>query len=116
MAGCRCISFTIRWVRNSRARSRNWRPITRKRSQREFGIAFDKLFTITNQPIARFAEDLRKQGKWDEYLELLANAFNPATVEGLMCRSTLSVGYRGELFRLRFQPDARNAVAQWRTA
>jgi len=66
--------------------------------QREFGIAFHKLFTITNQPIARFAEDLRKQGKWDDYLELLANSFNPATVEGLMCRSTLSVGYRGELF------------------
>jgi radical SAM/Cys-rich protein len=65
---------------------------------REFGIVFNKLFTITNQPIARFAEDLRKQGKWDEYLELLANAFNPATVEGLMCRSTLSVGYRGELY------------------
>ena len=66
--------------------------------QREFGIVFNKLFTITNQPIARFAEDLRKQGKWDEYLELLAIAFNPATIEGLMCRSTLSVGYRGELF------------------
>lgn len=66
--------------------------------QREFGIVFNKLFTITNQPIARFAEDLRKQGKWDDYLDVLANAFNPGTVEGLMCRSTLSVGYRGELF------------------
>ena len=66
--------------------------------RREFGIVFNQLFTITNQPIARFAEDLRKQGKWDEYLELLANAFNPVTVEGLMCRTTLSVGYRGELF------------------
>jgi radical SAM/Cys-rich protein len=65
---------------------------------REFGIVFNKLFTITNQPIARFAEDLRKQGQWDAYLELLANAFNPATVDGLMCRSTLSVGYRGELY------------------
>jgi radical SAM/Cys-rich protein len=66
--------------------------------QRDFGIVFHKLFTITNQPIARFAEDLRQQGKWDEYLELLANSFNPATVDGLMCRSTLSVGYRGELY------------------
>lgn len=66
--------------------------------QREFGIVFNKLFTITNQPIARFAEDLRKQGRWDEYLGLLANAFNPATVEGLMCRATLSVGWRGELY------------------
>jgi radical SAM/Cys-rich protein len=65
---------------------------------REFGIVFNRLFTITNQPIARFAEDLHKQGRWDEYLELLANSFNPATVEGLMCRATLSVGYRGELY------------------
>ena len=66
--------------------------------QRNFGIVFNKLFTITNQPIARFAEDLRQQGKWDEYLSLLVNAFNPATAEGLMCRTTLSVGYRGELY------------------
>ena len=65
---------------------------------REFGIVFNKLYTITNQPIARFADDLRKQGKWDEYLELLANSFNPSTVDGLMCRTTLSVGYRGELY------------------
>ena len=64
----------------------------------EFGIVFNRLLTITNQPIARFAEDLRKQGKWDDYLELLANAFNPATVDGLMCRNTLSVGYGGELY------------------
>lgn len=66
--------------------------------RREFGIVFNQLFTITNQPIARFAEDLRQQGKWDEYLELLANNFNPATVPGLMCRATLSVGYRGEIY------------------
>ena len=65
---------------------------------REFGIVFTRLFTITNQPIARFADDLRAQGKWDEYLELLANSFNPSTVDGLMCRSTISVGYRGEVF------------------
>jgi radical SAM/Cys-rich protein len=66
--------------------------------QREFGIVFNNLYTITNQPIARFAEDLRKQGKWDEYLELLVNSFNPATVEGLMCRTTVSVDYLGQLY------------------
>jgi radical SAM/Cys-rich protein len=65
---------------------------------REFGIVFNKLFTITNQPIARFAEYLRQHGQWDAYLELLANKFNPATVEGLMCRSTISVGWMGEVF------------------
>lgn len=66
--------------------------------RRDFGIVFNELFTVTNQPIARFAEDLRKQGMWDEYLELLANHFNPAAVDGLMCRDTLSVGYQGELY------------------
>ena len=65
---------------------------------REFGIVFNRLFTITNQPIARFAEDLRRQGKTDEYMALLANSFNPATVDGLMCRTTLSVGWKGELY------------------
>jgi radical SAM/Cys-rich protein len=63
-----------------------------------FGIVFNNLFTITNQPIARFAEDLRRQGKTDEYMSLLASSFNPATVQGLMCRTTLSVGWRGEIY------------------
>jgi len=65
---------------------------------RDHGVFFNKLYTLTNQPIARFAEDLRKQNQWDAYLELLANSFNPATVEGLMCRNTLSVDYRGRLY------------------
>ncbi len=66
--------------------------------QENFGIVFNDLYTITNQPIARFAEDLRKSGQLDAYLDLLANSFNPATIDGLMCRTTLNVGYRGELY------------------
>ena len=66
--------------------------------RRRFGIEFTRLFTLTNQPIARFAEDLRAHGQWEAYLELLATHFNPATVEGLMCRSTISVGWMGEVF------------------
>src|SRR5258708_5416087 len=65
---------------------------------RDFGIVFNQLYTITNQPIARFAEDLRKQGKTEEYMSLLANSFNPATVDSLMCRTTLSVGWSGEVY------------------
>lgn len=65
---------------------------------REFGIVFNRLYTLTNQPISRFAEDLRRQNKTDEYLEFLASSFNPATVQHLMCRNTLSVGYRGEVY------------------
>ena len=63
-----------------------------------FGIQFNNLFAITNQPIARFAEDLQRQGKLAEYMSLLVESFNPSTVEGLMCRDTLSVDYRGRLY------------------
>lgn len=66
--------------------------------RREFGIEFNRLLTIANQPIARFAESLKKRGDWERYMELLANNFNAATLPGLMCRHTLSVDYEGGLF------------------
>jgi len=65
---------------------------------REFGIVFNRLFTLTNQPVARFAEDLRRQGRTEEYMSLLATSFNPTTVAELMCRTTLSVGWMGEVY------------------
>jgi radical SAM/Cys-rich protein len=63
-----------------------------------FGIVFNKLYTITNLPIARFAAYLRHNGKLEEYMELLINSFNPATIDGLMCRNTVSVGWQGEVY------------------
>jgi len=63
-----------------------------------FGIRFNRLITITNMPISRFAQDLDRQGKHEEYMSLLVNHMNPATVEGLMCRNLVSVGYDGQLY------------------
>jgi radical SAM/Cys-rich protein len=63
-----------------------------------FGIVFNKLYAITNLPIGRFAAYLRQNDKLDEYMELLISAFNPATIDGLMCRNTISVGWRGEVY------------------
>jgi len=63
--------------------------------ERDHGVVFHRLFTLTNQPIARFAEDLRARGQFEEYMTLLAASFNPATVPGLMCRTTLSIGHDG---------------------
>jgi radical SAM/Cys-rich protein len=63
-----------------------------------FGISFHHLLTLTNMPIARFATDLARQGREAEYLSLLVNHFNPATLPGVMCRSLLSVGYDGILY------------------
>ncbi len=72
-----------------------------------YGIVFTRLFAITNLPIARFATDLREHGQWDYYMELLANNFNPATVDGLMCRSTINIGYEGEVFDCDFNQMLR---------
>jgi len=63
-----------------------------------FGITFDRLITITNLPVARFAKWLRREGLYEDYLKTLIDAFNPATVDHLMCRDTLSVGWRGEVY------------------
>jgi radical SAM/Cys-rich protein len=70
-----------------------------KRELREyFGILFNNLYTITNLPIARFASYLRHNNKLGEYMRLLIENFNPATVDGLMCRHTINVGWTGDVF------------------
>jgi radical SAM/Cys-rich protein len=76
-----------------------------------FGIVFNRLYTITNLPIARFASYLRNNNKLAEYMELLIEHFNVATVEGLMCRNTISVGWRGEVFDCDFNQMLK---MQWR--
>ncbi len=63
-----------------------------------YGIVFNDLYTITNLPISRFLEFLMASGRYEEYMEKLANAYNPKAAEGVMCRNTLSVGYDGRLF------------------
>ncbi len=63
-----------------------------------FGIEFDRLLTITNMPIKRFADQLRRSGSEREYMALLVNHFNPGTVSSVMCRDLVSVGYEGTLY------------------
>jgi radical SAM/Cys-rich protein len=63
-----------------------------------YGVVFNRLFTITNMPISRFLDALIESGQCEEYMRRLVDAFNPATVEGLMCRTTLSVDWQGNLY------------------
>lgn len=65
---------------------------------RRHAIEFDRLLTLTNMPIRRYAEWLARRGELEAYQALLVNHFNPAAVPGLMCRTTVSVDWRGELF------------------
>jgi radical SAM/Cys-rich protein len=62
------------------------------------GVSFTRLYTITNMPISRFLDDLVRAGRRDEYMARLVAAYNPAAVAGLMCRTTLSVGWDGRLY------------------
>jgi len=68
----------------------------------KYGIRFNKLFTITNVPIGRFRESLEASGRLTQYLKLLVENFNPAAAENLMCRSLISVDYRGLVYNCDF--------------
>lgn len=64
----------------------------------KFNIQFHELFTITNLPISRFLEYLLASGNYETYMQKLVEAYNPTTLDHVMCRNTLSVGYDGSLY------------------
>ena len=81
-----------------------------------FGVEFNRLLTITNMPISRFAAQLQREGNASAYMSLLVNHFNPSTMAGLMCRDLVSVGYEGTLYDCDFNqmlsmPIVRDARA-----
>ncbi|MFM2174301.1 MAG: hypothetical protein RLZZ54_2228 [Cyanobacteriota bacterium] len=70
----------------------------KQRLQELAGVQFDQLIGLNNMPIARFLEQLQRDGHVNCYLKLLHNAFNAEALHGLMCRDTLSVAADGQLF------------------
>jgi radical SAM/Cys-rich protein len=70
----------------------------RRELQLRHGIAFDRLYTITNMPISRFLDHLDRTGNLQRYMELLVASFNPRAADGVMCRTYLSVGWDGTLY------------------
>ena len=70
----------------------------REELEAQFGIVFDRLLTITNMPIKRFAHTLAREDQTEAYMSLLVNHFNPETLSSLMCRDTISVGWDGALY------------------
>ncbi|MAC32171.1 MAG: radical SAM protein [Haliea sp.] len=70
-----------------------------KRELREhFGIEFNTLFTLANMPIQRFGSTLVSRGEFASYMQLLKDAYQPGNLEGVMCRSLVSVDWRGYLY------------------
>lgn len=86
-----------------------------------FDIHFNDLYSITNMPIARFASYLRNNDLLVDYMQTLRDAFNPASIAGLMCRDTISVGWQGDVFDCDFNQqlkmptayDKKNNVKLW---
>ncbi len=83
----------------------------RRELQQRHGITFNHLYTITNMPIKRFLDYLRRSGNEERYMRKLVEAFNPATVEGLMCRNLVSVDWTGRLYDCDFNQMLELAVA-----
>ncbi|MHB1397630.1 MAG: arsenosugar biosynthesis radical SAM (seleno)protein ArsS [Trichloromonadaceae bacterium] len=85
----------------------------------KWGIVFNQLYTFANVPLGRFRTWLQLSGNFDSYLESLRAAFNPCTIDGLMCRHQLSVAWDGTLYDCDFNlaaaiplGSARKHVAQ----
>ena len=61
-------------------------------------ISFDRLLTLTNMPLGRFRDHLKQTDNLEKYMSTLACAFNDETLDGIMCRSLISVGWDGMLY------------------
>ena len=84
----------------------------RRELKQRYDISFNNLFTITNMPIARYLDWLRRSHNEESYMQKLVNAFNPATIDGLMCRNLISVDWRGNLFDCDFNQMLEMGVAE----
>lgn len=73
-------------------------PEFKRQLKRRYDIVFNQLFAITNLPISRFLEYLLESDNYEEYMESLSEAFNPMTVEGVMCRNMVSVSWDGYIY------------------
>jgi radical SAM/Cys-rich protein len=70
-----------------------------KRELRErFGIVFNRLYCLSNMPITRYETHLKLRGEYERYMQLLADNFNPATLDQVMCRNLVSIGWEGSVY------------------
>lgn len=70
----------------------------KRQLKNKYNIVFNSLYAITNLPISRFLDYLLESGNYKSYMNELVEAFNPATVEGLMCKNTLSISWEGYIY------------------
>ena len=64
----------------------------------QYGVVFNRLYTLANMPIQRFGSTLVSKGEFDSYLDLLRHAHLDANLDGVMCRNLISVDWRGFVY------------------
>lgn len=62
------------------------------------GIDFNHLYTITNMPINRYADTLKREGKLDGYRNLLCSSYNEKAADNVMCKKQVSIGWDGMMY------------------
>ncbi|MFD2784036.1 arsenosugar biosynthesis radical SAM (seleno)protein ArsS [Hymenobacter rubripertinctus] len=83
----------------------------KQRLGREHGIVFNSLLTITNLPVSRFLDYLLESGNYESYMQQLVAAYNPVAAANVMCRTTLSIGWDGQLYDCDFNQQLDLLVA-----
>jgi radical SAM/Cys-rich protein len=66
--------------------------------ENKWGVVFNNLYNFANAPLGRFRQWLLKSGNFEKYIAKLSDKFNPCAVEGLMCRTLVSVSWDGYLY------------------
>jgi radical SAM/Cys-rich protein len=70
----------------------------KKRLAQEHGVVFNRLYSLTNCPVGRYLEYLVRSENYEDYMTELVNAFNLSAVNSVMCKTTLSVAWNGNLY------------------
>jgi len=64
----------------------------------KFGIIFNRLYCLSNMPITRYATHLKLRGEYEQYMEVLESSFNASTLDQVMCRDLISIGWEGTIY------------------
>ncbi len=70
----------------------------RRRLEQSHGIKFTNLITMTNVPLGRFADQLKKEGHFGDYVQRLKNNYNPESLSRLMCLDQVTVDWKGRFY------------------
>jgi radical SAM/Cys-rich protein len=70
----------------------------KKELKQRYNVSFNHLYTLTNMPIKRFGSTLISKGEFENYMHLLKDAYQEANLDTVMCRSLISLDWKGNIY------------------